>query len=57
MRLALRKNAKPREITEAPTNREIRGFAVMRSQVVVMPVFRASAAVLIRLAMVTVVSV
>ena len=49
----MRKNTKPREITEAPTNREIRGFAVMRSQVVVMPVFRASAAELIRLAMVT----
>ena len=53
----MRKNAKPREITEAPTNREIRGFAVMRSQVVVMPVFRASLAEVMRLAIVTVVSV
>lgn len=57
MRLALRKNAKPREITEAPTNREIRGFAVISVQTVLMPVFSASLAEVIRLAMVTVVSV
>ena len=57
MRLALRKNAKPREITEAPTNREIRGFAVISVQTVLMPVVRASLAEVMRLAIVTVVSV